>query len=465
MAATTARPSTLISRNANCPCNSLRRYKNCCGESKATRAQPSPEAPKYAALKAQLAGNYTEAERMYREALRLAPLDPDVLHMFAVTQHQQGCVTEALATYLDLLECPEALPDTVGHNLSLSVAAAAYTVGSQEALTRRAAYSDWLGSLEKLPVQRDARVSVVLPSYNHAYYIERALQSVLAQSRLPDEIIVIDDGSGDDSVARIRALLAATDITHVLIVRENRGAAQTLNEAIERAAGPWIAPLNSDDFFEPQRLAWMLGACAREGIDWGFGSVDVVDQAGLQLPRTDASAGALYATHDSIDMSESLGLAFLRNNPAISTGNLFFRKSLWQAVGGFAPLRYNHDWQFCLNASLLAEPIFVPHARYGYRWHAGNTIRDDHEKPRREAAEMMQRFVRMATVPATPAAPHSAAGQGLTTRLNPFAPTAAVWGDAFWAMLAAGGGLSALPRDAMLALIARITGRSSPARH
>lgn len=464
MTATKERPSTLISRNARCPCNSQLRYKDCCGKHKVTSAQPTLDAPKYAALTAQLAGNYAVAERLYRDALKIAPLDADALHMLALTQYQQGCVNEALATYLDLLKCPEALPETVAHNLSLSIAAATYTVDSPEARARREAYGDWLAEREHLPAQRNARVSVVLPSYNHAPFIGRALHSVLAQSRLPDEVIVIDDGSRDDSVARIQTLLAATDITHVFIARENRGAAQTLNEAIERATGDWIAPLNSDDFFDTQRLARMLNACAHDGIDWGFGSIDVVDQTGAKLPRTDDSVGALYATHDSIDMSESLGLSFLRNNPAISTGNLFFRKSLWQAVGGFAPLRYNHDWQFCLQASLLTEPVFVPDARYGYRWHASNTIREDPEKPRREVDEMMRQFVQTATVPTALVAPRAMADQSVTVQHNPFAPTPAVWGNAFWATLAVGGGLSALPRDMLLALVTRLVRLSPSAR-
>ena len=164
------------------------------------------------------------------------------------------------------------------------------------------------------------------------------------------------------------------------------------------------------------------------------------------MSRNDPSAARLYATHDCIDMSESLGLAFLRNNPAISTGNLFFRKSLWHAVGGFAPLRYNHDWQFCLKASLHAEAAFVGDARYSYRWHSANTICDDLKRPREEAANMMQPFLRMASASAT----SRECNPG-----NPFAPTVAVWGDAFWAMLAAGGNVGAVPRDVLLALIDR----------
>jgi GT2 family glycosyltransferase len=449
---TLAPPSPLISRNASCLCGSLRRYKNCCGERKIANAPRQANTTRYAALNAQLAGDYSLAERLYRETLQLTPHDEDALHMLALTQHQQGCIREALVCYLALLNRPDELPDAVWHNLGLTIAAAAYIADSPQAQTRHAAHSDWMRAIAQMPAQTEARVSVVLPSFNHASYVVQALQSVLAQSRPPDEIIVIDDGSTDDSVARIRALLSTTAIAHVFIARENRGAAQTLNEAIERATGTWIAPLNSDDFYDPQRLAQMLDGCARDGIDWGFGSVDIVDQAGAYLSRNEASAAMLYAAHDSVDMSESLGLAFLRNNPAISTGNLFFRKSLWHAVGGFAPLRYNHDWQFCLRAALLAEPVFVGGARYGYRWHAANTIRDDHEKPRREVAEMMRPFVRMACASATA----NASSQG-----NPLAPSAAVWGDAFWAILAAGCGLGAVPRELLLAIVDRYS-RLSP---
>ena len=184
------------------------------------RAQPNPDAPKYAALEAQLAGNFGVAEQLYRQALRLAPLDVDVLHMLALTQQQQGFVHEALDTYRDLLEGHGSLPEAVALNLSLSIAAAAYTVDSADAQTQRAAYSAWLASLPDLPVQRGASVSVVLPSYNHAHYVDRALRSVLEQSRPPDEVIVIDDGSSDDSVTQIRALLAASCIPHIFLARK-----------------------------------------------------------------------------------------------------------------------------------------------------------------------------------------------------------------------------------------------------
>ncbi len=365
--------------------------------------------------------------------------------MLALSLYQLGCIDESLALYRTLLEKFESPPDAVWCNLGLMLATAAFEA-DDASLLMQVRYAAWQSALGLLPVDEPATIAIVIPSYNHARYVERAIRSVLEQSLAPDEIIVIDDGSSDDSVQRIRRALDGVRIAHQFIARENRGAAVTLNEAIERASSQWIAPLNSDDFFSPDRLRSLRHSCARDGIDWGFGNVAVVDEGDRPFARNSGHrSDALYSVHDSIHMSQSLGLSFLRCNPAISTGNLFFRKSLWRRLGGFAPLRYNHDWRFCLEATLVAEPVFVRDVTYHYRWHNSNTISDDPLKPREEASAMMRDAFANAIKSVQPQ------GAG-----NPFAPTPIVWGHGFWSMVAASGNISAVSRSELLALLGAI---------
>jgi len=427
------------SRMAPCPCGSGERYKNCCGGDRLPRI----DAVKRGALQAQRGSDLQAAIRGYREVLAQQPDDDDALHMLALCHLQLGCVAEALALITQLLRRLPVAPDAVWQNLNLVVAAAA--CAPEDALTRamRTRYGHWRQCARNARADGRPTLSVVIPSYNHARFVATAIASVLAQSRTPDEIIVIDDGSSDGSIAVIEQALAGSAITHRVIARGNRGAAETLNEAIAMASGDWIAPLNSDDQYAPGRLAQLLEACARDGIDWGFGSVDIVASDGVALSRRDRAAADIYAAHDSVHMSDGVGLAFVRNNPAVSTGNLFFRKSLWQRVGGFASLRYNHDWRFCLDAARLAEPLFVPAARYGYRWHGGNTISDSDSAPRREALAMFRDYLAVA-----PARHHDD---------NPFAPSAAAWGRAWLALLAAGGNLQALPATQLLSHLEALT--------
>src|SRR5690348_9867080 len=80
-------------------------------------------------------------------------------------------------------------------------------------------------------------VSVVVPSYNHAKFIERTLRAIFAQTLRPRDLLVIDDGSKDESVQVIERVLKDAPIPTQLFSRENRGLSATLNEALRRTSG------------------------------------------------------------------------------------------------------------------------------------------------------------------------------------------------------------------------------------
>jgi glycosyltransferase involved in cell wall biosynthesis len=97
------------------------------------------------------------------------------------------------------------------------------------------------------------RVSVVVPLYNHAGYITLAIGSVLAQGEVLREVVVIDDGSTDDS-ARIMQGLAARDPRIRFRSQPNQGAHATINAGLAECGADCFAILNSDDIFMPSRL-------------------------------------------------------------------------------------------------------------------------------------------------------------------------------------------------------------------
>jgi alpha-1,3-rhamnosyltransferase len=92
-------------------------------------------------------------------------------------------------------------------------------------------------------------VSVVVPSYNHARFIEATLRSIIRQTLRPAQLIVIDDGSSDGSPAVIERVLNDCPIRSELIARNNRGLCATLNEGFERTNGEYFAYLGSDDIW------------------------------------------------------------------------------------------------------------------------------------------------------------------------------------------------------------------------
>lgn len=102
-------------------------------------------------------------------------------------------------------------------------------------------------------------VSVVVPSHNHAQFVAATLRSIMKQTLAPAELVVIDDGSSDDSPRLIERVLRDCPFPCELIARENRGLCATLNEGFQRTRGEYFAYLGSDDLWLPEFLEARVG--------------------------------------------------------------------------------------------------------------------------------------------------------------------------------------------------------------
>src|SRR6266496_5683183 len=112
--------------------------------------------------------------------------------------------------------------------------------------------TDINGQDHKVICLRDTEtVSVVIPSYNHGRFIARCIRSVIKQSYSPLELIVIDDGSDDESPKLIEAELKNCSFACDLISRPHKGLVPTLNEGLRRSRGKYFAYLGSDDVWLP----------------------------------------------------------------------------------------------------------------------------------------------------------------------------------------------------------------------
>lgn len=217
------------------------------------------------------------------------------------------------------------------------------------------------------------RVSVVIPLYNHEKYIEAAIQSVLLQTVKPAEIIVIDDGSTDGSAELVRHL--CKDHPEIIFWSwPNQGAHHTLNAGILRATGDFVAFLNSDDCFAPNRLSACLASVQSEpSIDVVATRASFLDDEGSAVsnPWYD-DALAFYRTE------QDMAFALFRANFLVTTSNLFVRRSVFESVGTFAPLRYTHDLEFILRLVLGKKNIaFLDQPLVSYRLHEKNTISEN----------------------------------------------------------------------------------------
>jgi len=107
---------------------------------------------------------------------------------------------------------------------------------------------------------RTFRIAVIIPVYNRERYLLEALNSIDIQTRLPDEIVVVDDGSVDRSVEIAKSWEPKRAPLPLIIVQQNLGAAAARNKAIQNSTADLIAPLDSDDVFLPRHLELLESA-------------------------------------------------------------------------------------------------------------------------------------------------------------------------------------------------------------
>ena len=371
----------------------------------------------HAALAAQQARRLDDADRLYRAALAIAPDEPDALHMLGVVRYERGDFVEARQLIIRALDLTGWGIAAFRHNLGLVIARQYEDRDRRAWETLQRDYRTWVESRRQAWRRVAPRVTVVIPSYNHARFVGEALKSLYGQTYRNVEVIVVDDGSLDGSAEIIAAVLRDCPFPHRFVVRENRGAAATINEGIAFATGEFVNVLNSDDRFSADRLEKLVDAIACVGGEWGFGGVTFVGSDGRPLDALcHRRVFELTCALAAVPYRDSVGLAFLPANVAVSSGNLFIARRLVERVGGFRDYRYNHDWDFCLRAVMLAEPVFVPDPLYEYRLHDSNTIAESSALARAEGEGIGGEFLRAATEAGTAS--------------NPWAPTLSVWGPA-----------------------------------
>ncbi len=421
-------------RMSLCRCGSRLRHKHCCGLGAFGRHTTKM----FAALNAQQNGRLAEAESLYRDVLSESPTLSDARHMIATTLYSRGRFIEATKHFEMLFDASASLSADAAHNLGLTLGVRLAGRDPESLRQNNAAFAQWLAALPSPNRARLPLVSIVLPSFNHASFVVAALDSVFAQRYRNIELIVIDDGSTDGSVAVIEDALRRCPFRHRLIARENRGAHVTLNEAIAHCNGQYINPLNSDDRFHPDRISLMVEHVAQRGLAWGFSQVAVMDADGSRLHSHDQpTAHMLIEKSSTLDTPQPAGLLLCEFNLSISTGNLFFSKQLAGELAGFRDYRYNHDWDFAIRAVRLSEPVRVSEALYDYRIHGRNTIGESPERARAEAFQIAADYFHTCAIDAPK---------------NPFAPSTATLGMHFVSRFLLQGHGAALSGEALKAL-------------
>jgi len=222
-------------------------------------------------------------------------------------------------------------------------------------------------------------VSVVVPAYNAARFIDEALASVHAQTRRPAEIIVVDDGSTDDTAARARANGA------VVVSQRNQGLSGARNTGIRHASQPWVALLDADDLWEPRKLELQWAAatlCPDAGVVFTdvtrFSAHGIVDPSIFgrtkhyrAVRRTELGDGIVRCERDSLQQ------AFVKEN-FFSPSAAMIRRDVLLAVGLFdTTVTHREDRDMWLRLLAVTDVAVVELPLMRYRVHGSGLSNDD----------------------------------------------------------------------------------------
>jgi hypothetical protein len=202
-------------------------------------------------------------------------------------------------------------------------------------------------------------VSVVIPTRNRSGLLATTLRSVLWQSDVALEVIVVDDGSTDATPE----VVAAVGDSRVTLVRRDGplGPAAARNLGARQAGGEWVGFVDDDDVWGPDKLARQLVAADAAVRDWVYvGAVAVGERLAIVSGNPPPSPEAVMAV-------------LPRFNPVPGGGsNVVMRRDLFEGVGGFDErLVPCEDWELWARLTRHGPPAWVPEPLMGYRLHPG----------------------------------------------------------------------------------------------
>jgi glycosyltransferase involved in cell wall biosynthesis len=206
-----------------------------------------------------------------------------------------------------------------------------------------------------------AKLTITLPVYNGMPYLEEAVESVFRQTYEDFQFLIVDDGSSDGSTEYLRSL---KDSRLRVIVRENRGLGNTLNQLFAESGTEYVARMDADDVSDPARIE-----CVMEFLK---SNSDVVmvgsDQAFLVGSKT------LRAAPRPTD-HEAIRRRLMMKRPGVLHPTIVVRREAWARVGGYRLSRAGEDLDFCLRLCDAGRVTNIPEVLYYYRLHARSLSR------------------------------------------------------------------------------------------
>ncbi len=200
-------------------------------------------------------------------------------------------------------------------------------------------------------------LSVIIPTYNYGRFLAEAIESALVHEEKPLEVIVVDDGSTDDTENVVQTFGDRI----VYIRQENAGVSVARNRGASAARGEILAFLDADDILEPTFVAKQLEKFDQDPelgfVHCGMREFDSETNRTLKL----------HLEGGSTNIENNL---LLWEGPSFVHG-ITVRKEIFERVGGFdVNIKVAEDWDFCYRVARIGKVGFVPEALYNYRMHS-----------------------------------------------------------------------------------------------
>ena len=201
-------------------------------------------------------------------------------------------------------------------------------------------------------------ISIIIPCYNDADFIEQAVNSALNQTYNDKEIIVVDDGSDEKTKTVLKSIESKIDR---LIVQDNQGQSSARNSGINAAQGEWIIVLDSDDYFEPTFTKRAVEIISNRD------DIKIVTCWGRRITENEILIDIFKPGGGRLN-------SFLLQNG--SFGSCMFRKSDWEKVGGYDESMKQgfEDWEFYIRLlSSRGIAYVIPEVLFNYRSRKNST--------------------------------------------------------------------------------------------
>lgn len=225
-------------------------------------------------------------------------------------------------------------------------------------------------------------VSVVIPAYNAEAFIIDALESISAQTTLPKEVFVIDDGSTDGTSRLVDEWINTSPHYFLvkLIRQENRGLPATRNVGMRAATGHWIALLDADDIWEPRHLEALIAATKLTPdavAAYGAGRLFAGNELNPSLyddfwDNPSKCFGTEINGSDCLRIGKDIFPRLIKGN-FIKPSSLMFLASVSHEIGMFDEgLRTGEDREFLVRLIWRGDFVYFPESITLYRWHEDN---------------------------------------------------------------------------------------------